>query len=167
MTRMARAAWLSVVLQLWLAGSLVAAAVVLLGTDDLGTAVIVAFAAFVIGPAVGSIATSRTEKERDRAVRTALAEHRDPGHELRTAVDEAARRTLRTSVRTRWLLGLSMTALAAACLVAAVHRGHVAAALPALSLAALGVLADLGWRKEQREARRWLDDPPVPVAADD
>ncbi|WP_311347252.1 hypothetical protein [Blastococcus goldschmidtiae] len=40
-------------------------------------------------------------------------------------------------------------------------------ALPAVSLAALGVLADVGHRKDQQDARRWLDDPPVPVAADD
>ncbi len=167
MTRRAGARWLLLFLLLWALGSFGGAAVVLLGTDQLDTIVIVAFAVLVVGPSVECVLTSREERERQRAVRTALAENRDPGPELRSAVDQAARRTLDTSARTRWLLGLTSTALAAACLWVAVHRGDLLAALPAVSITALGALADLGWRKERREARRWLEDPPVPVTADD
>ncbi|MDT0278410.1 hypothetical protein [Blastococcus goldschmidtiae] len=116
MTRKAGAPWLLVLLLLWAIGSFGGAVVVLLGTDQLGTIVIVAFAVLVVGPAVEWMLTSRAHRDRERAVRTALWEHMDPGSELRASVDEAARLTVNTSVRTRCLLGLSFTALAAACL---------------------------------------------------
>ena len=56
------------------------------------------------------------------------------GSELPASVDEAARRTLSTTRRTRWLLALSIAVPVAACLAVAVHRGDAVAALPALSL---------------------------------
>jgi hypothetical protein len=167
MTRRADSRWLSALLHLWVLGSFVGAAVVLLGSDHLDTIVIVAFAVFVIGPTVEWAVTGRTTKQRNRAIEVALSTHEDPGSELRAAVDEAARRALGTSVRTRWLMGVAMTGIAVACFGLALHRGDVLAALPALSFATLGVLADMGWRKEQDQARRWVEDPPVPVAADD
>ncbi|WP_369137852.1 hypothetical protein [Modestobacter versicolor] len=108
-------------------------------------------------------------RERRRVVRRSLREHDDPGPQWRPAVDAEVRRRLATTRREWWLLGALLGAVvgapALACLVAAVPRDDWTAALPAVPLAAVGVLVHRWVRRLVAEARRWSDHPPVPDGA--
>lgn len=158
--------WRMALLRVWVVGTLVGAAWALLGTDDLDLVVIVALS-ILVTELVTSRLVPRGQREQERAVRAALREHIDPGPDLRPSVDEAARRELATLRRDRWTAGLLTVGLGVACLVTAWVRGDAVAILPAVSLAALAVLADAGARRQRRAARQWLDDPPVPASAGD
>ncbi|MBB3675463.1 hypothetical protein [Modestobacter versicolor] len=94
----------------------------------------------------------------------ALRLHRDPGPDLRTAVDERARDLLRPSPEAWWIGGLSV-ALAAGSTTAAVLRDQPVLGLPAVLLLALAAWMAARVTVMRSRARRWLTDPPYPVDA--
>ena len=98
-----------------------------------------------------------------RAVDRALREHRDPGPAHRAAVDRCARE--RRAGRSRAegvLVQVILGGPAAACVAVAAYRSDPAVALPGIALAALAVSIVRLSRREEREAHRWLADPPHP-----
>jgi hypothetical protein len=115
----------------------------------------------LVGFAIVSLGFDREAHARERAARTAVREHRDPGPDLRDEADVQARLTLGASPMNRWGAPVLALALAAGCIVAAVMRADASFAYPAALFLAVAVAAGLLRHRAEVAADRWLADPPV------
>jgi hypothetical protein len=114
----------------------------------------------------------RTRRDRERwpeqrAVDRALRDHRDPGPAYRAAADKAARERLaRRTTFEDAVVALLLGGPAVACLVVAVVREDLTVALPVIPLTVLAVSGVRFQRRQDRDADRWLADPPTPPGAE-
>jgi len=90
----------------------------------------------------------------------ALADHRDPGPELRASVDDRAWALLAAPRSNEWMQAAVCSTLAVACVAVALHRSVLSVAVPAAPLVVLAVVAPVLTRRRLLAASRWLDDPP-------
>jgi hypothetical protein len=114
----------------------------------------------VVGFLVDRFMGDRAMRARENAARRAVLVHRDPGPDLRGEADIQARSALAANSLERWVPGLVLAGVAAACAVTAVLRGDPAVALPGPVLVVLAVVIVVLRRRTDAAAGLWLADPP-------